>query len=294
MKFLKYILFSALLFCNSLSYSQNNLIKVGNNLIKVGNNLLTWSYNVDAQVFFDTIEARGGSLTVTEKGAISTYVGNLKGSGVWTLISAGYPMVGGTAISCAVNLKNPGTFDITWVNTIASDFTANGWTPNGSTSFGITNHPPTNFLFLEYYSRTNSNSLTQIADIGCQNNGRRNILRSRISGFTRFDCLSSGLGRVEAVVANSLGSFVGSRVSDTDSRVYQNGVQTGAIITNAGLVPTFGIYIGCNNLRDVAGEFSLRQCAGASIGIGMTPAKVLAQYNARQQMNTTLGRQINP
>lgn len=296
MKLFRNILLSSLLLFSSVGYSQNNLISDGTNLIKVGNSLLYWAYDVDAKVFFDTIEARGGSLTGNEKDAINSYVKAAKGTnGWWDDALADYPMVGGAATSCAVNLKNPGTFDLTFVNTVSGDFTSNGWTPNGSTSYGNTGivYPGSNNTFFEYYSRTNSNG--NFEDIGVNHASSRQIaLVCRNTTQRSFCYASTGLGALAGTVSNSLGSCSFSRVASNDYRLFRNGIEIASNTSTAGTVTgSLTVWIGASNENNSIRRPTNRENAGTLISTGLTVAQVLAQYNARQQMNTTLSREVN-
>ena len=60
----------------------------------------------------------------------------LKAAGVWNLMDAIYPMVGGTLGTCAINLKNPGTYNITWHGGVTAS--SAGVTGDGATGYGDT------------------------------------------------------------------------------------------------------------------------------------------------------------
>lgn len=301
MKLFKHILFSLLLLVSSVGYSQNQVISDGSgNLIKVGNNLLTWTYDVSAKIFFDTIEARGGSLTATEKFAVNNYVIALKHGGVWVLTHADYPMVGGTVISCAVNLRNPGTFDLTFVNTVSGDFTANGWTPNGSTSYARMGLIPSvdltiQSVAMEYYAREEiSEGLFNIGALVGVN--QRLMLAIRHVNRFIFQNYNStaGQGLLENATVLSIGGSMASRVANNDCRAFRKGVQIGVTLaTSGGSQPNIELYLGCYNNAGSPAALSTRQCAGAGIYDGLTPALVLIQYMARQAKNTTLSREVN-
>jgi hypothetical protein len=98
----------------------------------------------DVQAFINATGISG-----TEATAINTLVLQLKDDGVWPLIDAAYPFVGGTAASCKYNLVNPVdtnaayrmTFNGSWtinssgvIPTTRSDsnFGNSFWSPNGA------------------------------------------------------------------------------------------------------------------------------------------------------------------
>lgn len=257
-------------------------------------------FNSDAQAFFDAVVANGGTLTATEKDAVNAYVLAAKDANRWwedTLFD--YPMVGGTANSCAINLRFPAVFfNITWVNTVAGDFTANGWTPNGATSYGMTGLVPSDDLTIqsvtvEYYSRTQHANAT--VDIGSSVAANQRILLfiRNATPQTNFQTYDNALGQLLSNQADSRGGFTMTRMGANDARSFKNGVQYGVtLLTTGGTQPNIEIYIGAFNNGGVAALHGTRQSAGMLMGNGFTPAQVLAQYQARQTMNTSLSRQL--
>ena len=67
------------------------------------------SFDPDAQAFITATGISGGDAT-----AINTLVVSLKLAGVWTLIDAAYPFIGGTPTSVKYNLKDPRDLDIAY------------------------------------------------------------------------------------------------------------------------------------------------------------------------------------
>ena len=90
------------------------------------------SYDADASAFFTA-----ASITdTTQKSAVNQLVVDLKGYGIWTKCSAIYPIVGGTAGSHAVNLKTPGTYNLTFATGMTHSST--GMVSNGSSGYANT------------------------------------------------------------------------------------------------------------------------------------------------------------
>lgn len=95
------------------------------------------SYDADAQAFFTA-----ASITdTTQKSAVNQLVLDLKSYGVWTKCLAIYPIVGGSASSHAVNLKTPGTYNLTF--STGWTHASTGMTPNGTSAFADTSLAPT-------------------------------------------------------------------------------------------------------------------------------------------------------
>lgn len=78
--------------------------------------------------------------TQSSADALNTLVTSLKSAGLWNLMDVIYPFMGGTAASCALNLKNPNSFAITWHGTVTFDHI--GVTGDGSTGYGDTGYNP--------------------------------------------------------------------------------------------------------------------------------------------------------
>jgi len=98
--------------------------------------------DVDAQAFITAANITNG----IQKIAIYRLVTDLKGYGIWTKMKALYPVVGGTAASHAVNLKIPGTYNLTftagWVHS------STGMLPNGTSDYADTSLIPSTALSL--------------------------------------------------------------------------------------------------------------------------------------------------
>ena len=76
-------------------------------------------YDADAQAFFTA----AGISDSGQKSAVNTLVLALKSDGIWSRCSAIYPFVGGSSSSHAVNLKTPGTYDLTFYGGITHSST---------------------------------------------------------------------------------------------------------------------------------------------------------------------------
>ena len=85
------------------------------------------AYDADATAFFTA-----ASITdTTQKSAVNTLVISLKSANIWAKIKALYTVVGGVASSHSVNLKQPGTYNLSFATGWTHSST--GMTPNGAT-----------------------------------------------------------------------------------------------------------------------------------------------------------------
>lgn len=256
------------------------------------------SFDADAQSFFDRVVAAGGSLTDTEKNAVNTLTISLKSANIWTSMKAIYPMVGGSAASCAQNLKSSsytGTFTSGWT------FSANGVTPNGTSAYMNTNLVPfsqltNNNTHFSYYSRTQitSTSANEMGSIDASFQ-RQNSLAFYFASLSQKVYVAGGYPTLAATSTNpdTLGFITGSRVSNTSAKLYMEGVLLATNSnSNATILPISAIYLGGVNSSDILVEPSNKQCAFASIGDGLNDTQVSNLYNKVQAFQTYLNRNV--
>jgi hypothetical protein len=252
------------------------------------------TYDADATAFFTA-----ASITdTTQKNAVNTLVLSLKSANIWTKMKALYPVVGGVASSHAVNLKQPGTFNLSfatgWTHSSTGMTPSNGYantflTPSTSLSL--------NSAHLAFYSRTNSTG--NFADMGVANNTTNLsaiLIMSKWSD-NKFYGQVNDYDFNDNTVADSLGLFCGSRTSSNVQKTFKNGTVVTSKSVASTLLVGYQIPIGARYLQNVAGvpsytSYSNRQCAFASIGDGLTDAEALSFYNAIQTYQTTLSRQV--
>src|SRR5690606_21266587 len=115
---------------NSLALNKDLVIDAGSSS----------GYDSDAEAYFSAVASAGGTLSDPQKDAINTFVVNTKADGTWAKQYAIYPLAGGTAASHAINLKSPGTYDITWNGSVTHN--EDGIKSDGSTGYGNTNFNP--------------------------------------------------------------------------------------------------------------------------------------------------------
>ena len=249
---------------------------------------------VEALKFIDS----SGITNQTEKDAICTLVKQLKDSSLWTSMLAIYPFVGGTASSSKWNLVNP----VNSNSAFRLDFFG-GWTfastgakPNGINAYAITYFVPFNSwasdtsISFGYYSTTNT-SATQV-EMGIDAGSAGNILLElNTSGTTYLRANVSGLFNTTFADANSLGFYVGSRISSTQEKVFKNGVlKATGVFTNTSNSDA-PIYLAAwNTPPSTPRYYSSKNCTFSFIANGLTDAKIATLYNIVLAFNTTLGR----
>jgi hypothetical protein len=248
----------------------------------------------DAQAFITA-----ASITnATQQSAINTLVVDLKGYSIWTKFKAIYPIVGGNASSHAVNLKTPGTYNLTFATGWTHSST--GMTPNGVT-YADTSLIPSSVLtnnntHLSFYSRTSS-IINGQRDIGVFVSGANPCASlGTNTGVQLSDHYSFSTNRISASIANALGFVNGIRTSSTSHKLFKNGTQIGTTDTyaNTWTLPTQEIYIGAANINPFpfTNTSSTKETAFASIGDGLTDTEAANFYTAVQAYQTTLSRQV--
>jgi hypothetical protein len=246
-------------------------------------------YDADAAAFFTAASITDN----TQKSAVNQLVLSLKSANIWTKMKALYPVVGGVASAHAINLKTPGTYNLTFQTGWTHSST--GMTPNGATYASSALVPSSvlvqNSSHVSYYSRTNN---TGLYDFGHDWTSQTSLiyLLSRYSdskSYYRVNAQNTGGTESSQTLADSLGLFTVNRNSASAQDLFKNTTKYTFNVNSFGL-PSNSIILG----GIFSGTFygGSRQCAFASIGDGLTDAEASSFYTAVQNYQTTLGRQV--
>jgi len=255
-------------------------------------------FDPDAAAFFARVTAAGGTLSATEKTAVNTLVIQMKADGTWTPAKAIYPMVGASAAACAQNLKSS-----SFTASFSSGFTfaSTGITGNGTSAFMNSNFiPSTNGLsydnnHIAYYSRTSAQSgAIQFYEMGSGNSSGSNnysLFIRRNTDTAGYDSGNFVTNRASFTNTNGQGFYCGTAIT-TNSKYFKNGVSQITKALSVSTISTINAYISAFNEDNTSAYYSPRQCAFASMGLGLSDAQTLAYYNAVQTFQTTLSRQV--
>lgn len=257
-------------------------------LTGVGNNIITSSFDSDAAAFFTAASITDAG----QKTAINNLVLAMKSASVWTKMVGCYPIVGGTSTSHAVNLKTPGTFNLTFTGSPTHSSTGVDW--NGTSQYASTGIIPNTHLTaaaksLGYYSREDSAASTA-CEIGCNGTGGGTFdgIFLKVAGnlFTGYLTDASG---VNVANANAQGFYIISRSNTTQVNFYKNGAALGTNPKSmaSGAQNTTQIEIGRGNA-----QYSNRQCAFAFVASDMSSTNASDLYTAVQAYQTALSRQV--
>jgi len=219
-------------------------------------------------------------------------------------MKAVYPMVGSSAAACAQNLKT-GSFTGTFAGGVV--YAATGITGNGSTGYMNTGLAANTVLtqanhHISFYSRSNPTPSTSIeigageASVGYQSP----FMRIRLDGYGftntfRYDSGNdSSYATTNSTVTDSRGLFIGNILSTSNRKTYKNGSISGTLtttITNT-LAPTNIYVLAISNAGSTAGFYSIKECAFASIGDGLTDTQAVYLNNAVETFQTSLSRNV--
>lgn len=232
--------------------------------------------------------ATAGITDPTEIDAVAALVFALKAAGIWDKFLGLYPISPTSLAAAAVNLKNP-ALNITWVGAVTH--AATGVSSNAVTKYGDTGIVTSSLTYhsghLAYYSRTHDTAPSGVREMGDQGNlfilgiqqsSAANTMYFRFAGLSK-DAVANP--------SRTDGFFLMTRRADA-AEIYRNGVTHLSLTTST--TNTTNAY--SINLLKGSTAYSPRQCAFASVGLGMTDAQQLAYHNAVQAYQVALGRAV--
>jgi len=267
------------------------MIGYGNSMFLATHGILARSgggggFDPDAQAFITA----AAITDPTQQGAINTLVVDLKGYSIWTKFKAIYPIVGGTASSHAVNLKTPGTYNMSFATGVTHSST--GMISNGTTGYADTNLNVNNILnlnstHLSYYSRTNLNA--NQAEIGASGTGQTYLMYNFSSN--RFVTINSSFFSAP-LLANTTGLLIENRRNATEQQSYKSGSLVNTATVASVQKPNLNVFLLCINSNGAASLISTKQCAFASIGDGLTDTEAANFYTAVQAYQVALSRNV--
>jgi hypothetical protein len=242
----------------------------------------------DWLAYYNRVIAAGGSLTTTEQNATKTLVADLKANSLWTPMKAIYPMVGASAAACAQNLKSAsftgnfisgGTYASTGYNTNAIGYMETNIYPSSNLS--------QDSIHLSYYSRVNNSG--GFVDMGIGSSPQLFILYN-YSG-TAFKAINRGESVSGTSFSPTTSLLIANRPNSTTEKHYRAGSLVDTLSISSTGLNTNMIYLGAYN-RTGAEWKTLRECAFASIGDGLTDTQASDFYTAVQTFQEALNREV--
>ncbi len=244
----------------------------------------------DAQAFITA----AGITDPTQQAAINTLVVDLKGYSIWTKFTAIYPIVGGVASSHAVNLKTPGTYNLTFATGWTHSST--GMTPNGntyaSTGININSVMSLNSMAFGVYSRTNSSG-SQTAGAGAGAGGQNSCFIVERWTDNVFYGQVNTTTNTSIAVTDSSGFYQASRTASNAVRLVRNTTHATSSAASTAKPNLFFLFGARSiDLSNTAIQNSSRQIAFGYLSDGFTQTECDNLYTAVQTYQTTLSRQV--
>lgn len=245
-------------------------------------------FDPDAQTFITAANITNP----TQQSAVNQLVLDFKSIGVWTKEKALYPVLGGSASSHAVNLKQPGTFNLSF---------ATGWThsnngilPNGATYADTFLNSNTslnlNNTHVSFYSKTNVDGG---CDLGLFNSTTNSAIQifPKTSGSRYIRVFSSFT--ISSTTETTTAYYINNRIVSTQMVGYRNGINVQTVVLNSISNINDKITISARNIISGFDNYSTRQSAFVSIGDGLTDTEALNKTVAVQKYQRALGRAVD-
>lgn len=250
------------------------------------------------------------AMSVNEIDAVNNMVQAMVANGIWSKMKAVYPVIGGTAAAHKYNLVDPRDANAAYrLSFLGGGWThsSTGMTPNGSSSYADTFLNSNSVLtlssnHLSYYSRTASNisvvyDCGSSVDSGALATGMFTIyFRRTFDNTSAFDSGNALTSRAFTnTIPTSSGFFIGSKTSNSDRRLFYNGILSATNTTSdTNTLANRTVYIGAISDGAINGArwFGNRQCAFFSIGDGLSNAEAKAFSTIVQAYQTKLGRAV--
>jgi len=257
----------------------------------IGAGYLINQWDPDAGAFINVTRI-GGIQAV----AINNLVNQLKAQGLWTLMTAIYPMVGGTAFTHKFNLINPQDTDAAYRLTFAGTWThsTSGALPNGASgTYADTFAAPSSVFTttngsMSYYSFTNNAAAddVEIGATGAAASGET-LCALRFSDGNQYAFFGK-VGGSGGASGNSSGYFITNRTAAVEG--WKNGTRVVNTGTNVTTLTTNKLYLGAENNGTTSFRNSSRGCCFAHIGKTLPTGGPAALTNIVNTFNRTLQR----
>jgi hypothetical protein len=242
----------------------------------------------DVTNFFNRVTANGGSLTSTEESAIATLVADLKADNIWDDCQAIYPCVGASAAATQVNLKNTGSFELSFSGGIT--YSSDGFKTNGSNGFANTSWAASTaagqndiHIGIMLFENQSANGIA----IGSNDGSTSLNIYPRYNGSQIYGRINSaGDGPTVTGVTTSKHLYLLSRILSNESALYLDGTEYN-LSTNSNGVAVGDVNIGRNAID--GNQYFPTACCFATLGNGFSDTQATDYTTAIQAFQTTLG-----
>ena len=204
-----------------------------------------------------------------------------------------YLLIGATSATHAINACNPGTYNITWVN--SPSHSSSGVSLNGSSQYGTTaiNNAVLTQNAVHLSVKTSGVTTTGVDTYIGASNGttQRTQLVHQTSGTLQGQIHNNtdGAGMIQNTATRNNYLLV-SRRSSTDIELYEDGVSIDTGTSSGGSEPTYPLWIGALNNLGAAANYMDGTLESVTVGAGLSTAQASSFYTALSTLNTILGR----
>ncbi len=261
----------------------------------------TCVWDKDAQVF---LVATALTADTTIAPAVHNLAGALKRAGIWTLLDAIYPFVGGSVAAHKFNLKDPRDLDAAYRLTFTGGLThaSTGMVSDGSSGWANTHWVPSARLSandgaIGCYLRNNVKTAAKMWDMGAADAGTTNVVGCvsalAASLLSSFNIGSNTNVQSATVPTTTQGLWVCNRPNSTTITGWQNGTQTTSGAQAWSAVSSMPLALCAVNINGIgAARFATREQAFAFAGHTLSDTQLAQLYAMVQAFQTALGRQI--
>jgi hypothetical protein len=260
-------------------------------------------YDADAQNYFVRIELAGGSISLTQKEAINTFILAAKSHGYWNDLDHVNIFCGQNLTAAMVPLKIGGGGNLD----IANGFDNGGDQPPFtfySPGYGLKcNNDPSGYVDTGWNPSTkatnNSTHLafyvrSQVADnageFGSQNTSRLSLSLPTTNGTYSSDQYDDTNGRLTTSSVNADAFIIATRTASNSHVVYRNGSSIGNNATNGGSLPNANVYVGALNNNGSGANHSKHTLGAYSLGLGLNGTKATDYSTDMEALQVALGR----
>jgi hypothetical protein len=231
----------------------------------------------------------GGATGITESvsAATNTFFTTIRSAGIISKLYRMYPYVGGVSTSMGINALLPGTNNITFTG--GWTFSSSGATPNGVNAYSLTVQQGAQSAVFALGAYLNDGFTTNSTALGAYDS---NIDLSSISfgAGVLAGTSNTTVGTVRTTTAQTRGFYGITRISNTQEVFIQNTSATTVNSTYAAC--DRAIAIGARNSDGTINDWFSRRIAFVFFGNNLSSAEMITFYNAIQNYQTALGRQV--